>query len=104
MGYKVYITPEALDDLNSYIEYILEEKKNRQAAKSILDDFEETKKRLSLIAGNFKHVDNPILAKMGYKRLNFIRHKYFLLFRVENDTAIVDRVFHGLQDYARFLT
>ena len=45
-----------------------------------------------------KLVDNPELAKLGYRRINFKRHRYYFLYRIEGDTAIVDAMYHELQD------
>lgn len=43
MVYKVVVTKDAEEDLDSFIRYLLFEKKNEQAAQSVLDDFEDTK-------------------------------------------------------------
>ena len=32
-------------------------------------------------------------------RNNFLSHRYFMLYRIENDTVYVDKIFHELQDY-----
>ena len=37
--------------------------------------------------------------KSNQAALNFLSHDYFLLYRIEGDTAIVDNIFHELQDY-----
>lgn len=42
MAYKVVVTNDAKENMQEYIEYILYEKKNQQAAGSLLDDFEYT--------------------------------------------------------------
>ena len=42
MDYKVVVTAEAEEDLNHFIQYLLFSKKNKQAAKNVLDDFEDT--------------------------------------------------------------
>ncbi len=99
MDYKVFVTSEAEEDLNRYVQYLLFEKKNKQAAKNVLDDFEETAEKLSQVAGSLKLCDNNKLKNLGYRRINFRRHRYFLLYRIEGDTAIIDAIFHELQDY-----
>lgn len=50
MAYKVVVMPPAKRRFDMYVYYTLETLKNRQAAKSILADARETKKRLSVIA------------------------------------------------------
>ena len=43
--------------------------------------------------------DNPRLRTLGYHRINFMSHRYFMLYRIEGNTVYVDNVFHELQDY-----
>ena len=99
MDYKVVITEDAEADLDAFIGYLLSEKKNRQAATAVLDDFELTKESLKRVAVSLKLCDNPKLNVLGYRRINFLSHRYFMLYRIEGDTAVVDNIFHELQDY-----
>ncbi len=46
-----------------------------------------------------KVCDNPRLQSLGYRRINFQQHRYFMLYRIENDVVYVDDIFHELQDY-----
>ena len=85
MDYKVVVTAEAEEDLNQFIQYLLFAKKNKQAAKNVLDDFEDTIKKLKYIASSLKVCDNPRLQSLGYRRINFQQHRYFMLYRIEND-------------------
>ena len=78
---------------------VLFEKKSEQAARNLLNDFEATKTSLSNVAGSLKLCDNPKLRALGYRRINFLSHRYFMLYRIENDTVYVDNIFHELQDY-----
>ena len=99
MDYKVVVTAEAEEDLNQFIQYLLFAKKNQQAAKNVLDDFEDTIKKLKYVADSLKVCDNPRLQSLGYRRINFQQHRYFMLYRIENDVVYVDDIFHELQDY-----
>ena len=99
MGYRVVITEDAEADLERFITYLLFEKKNKQAASNVMDDFEATKENLSRVAGSLKPCDNPRLKAQGYHRINFLSHRYFMLYRIEGKTAVVDNIFHELQDY-----
>ena len=103
MDYNVVITSDAEKDLDSFIHYLLFEKKNEQAAYRVLDDFEKTKQILSVVAGSLNYCANSQLKRLGYKRLNFQHHRYFMLFRLVNNLAIVDNIFHELQDYESFI-
>ena len=104
MAYKVLITPDAEADLDRFIAYLINEKNSRQAARNVLDDFEATKQSLSLVADSLRLCDNPRLRALGYRRINFLSHRYFMLYRIEKKTVIVDAIFHGLQDYENRMT
>lgn len=99
MDYKIFITEDAEEDLDRYVRYLLFEKKNEQAAGNLLDDFEATKNSLSRVAGSLKVCDNPHLKGLGYRRINFLTHRYFMLYRIEGDAVFIDNIFHELQDY-----
>ena len=99
MDYKVVITADAEEDLDRYVRYLLFEKKNEQAASNLLDDFETTVECLKRMAGSLKFCDNPKLKEYGYKRIHFLHHRYFILFRIKDEHAIVDNIFRELQDY-----
>ena len=94
MDYKVVVTAEAEEDLNQFIQYLLFAKKNKQAAKNVLDDFEDTIKKLKYVASSLNVCDNPRLQSLGYRRINFQQHRYFMLYRIENDVVYVDDIFH----------
>lgn len=103
MGYKVVVTSDAETDLDNFISYLLLEKMNEQAARNLLNDFEETKDMLSNVASSLKDCDNPILKQLGYKKINFRKHQYFMLYRIVGDIVIIDNIFHELQDYENHL-
>ena len=99
MDYKVVVTTDAEEDLERYIRYLLVVKRNEQAAKNVLDDFEATVKSLESVAGSLKHCENPRLRNLGYRRINFLSHRYFMMYRIVENTVFVDNIFHELQDY-----
>ena len=99
MEYKVVITSDAEADLEGFIRYLLFEKRSEQTVTNLLNDFEVTKRSLSRTAGSLKLCDNPKLKALGYRRINFLSHRYFMLYRLEGMDAIVDNIFHELQDY-----
>lgn len=101
MDYKVVVTTEAEEDLERYIRYLLVVKRNEQAAKNVLDDFESTVKSLKSVAGSLKLCENPRLRKLGYRRINFLSHRYFMMYRIVEDIVFVDNIFHELQDYEK---
>lgn len=74
MAYKVVVTNDAKENMQEYIEYILYEKKNQLC-------------------------DNEKLRSLGYRRISFKFHRYFMLYRVEDTTVYIDGIFHELQDF-----
>lgn len=103
MVYKVVITEDAEADLDQFVRYLLFVKKNEQAAGNLLDDFESTKEKLENVAASLNECSNPRLKEWGYRRINFINHRYFMLYRIEDNKVIVDNIFHELQDYEKNL-
>ena len=99
MAYKVVVTSDAEADLDRFLSYLVIEKNSVSSAKNVLNDFEETKKALADVAGDLKLCDNPRLNKLGYRRINFRTHRYFMLYRIEDKKVVVDKIFHALQDY-----
>lgn len=99
MEYKVVVTADAEEDLNQYIRYLPIVKKNDQAAKNVLDDFEATIRILKTVAGSLKLCDIPRLKELQYRRINFLSHRYFMLYRIIEDIVFIDSIFHELQDY-----
>ena len=77
MGYKVVVTSDAENDLDQFIQYLLFKKKNFQAAQNVLNDFEATKKSLAQVAESLKLCENPRLQMLGYRRINFLSHRYY---------------------------
>ena len=96
--WKVLATDAVEENLSEFVQYLLFEKMSEQAANALIEDYDETLDELEKVAGSLKLVDNQRLAKLGYRRINFIRHRYYFLYRVEGDTAIVDAMYHELQD------
>ncbi len=99
MTYKVVVTSDAEEDLDNFIKYLIIEKKNIQAAENVLNDYDATIESLKYVAGSLKLCDNPRLRQMEYRRINFLNHRYFMLYRIVDQIVFVDNIFHELQDY-----
>lgn len=69
MDYKVFVAEDAEEDLDNFIRYLLLEKKNEQAARNLLEDFEITKENLTRVAGSLKDCTNPRLKNMDISGL-----------------------------------
>ncbi len=99
MDYKVVVTRDAEEDLEHFIKYLIIEKGNIQAAENVLNDYDATIKSLKYVAGSLKLCDNPRLRQLEYRRVNFLNHRYFMLYRIVDNVVFVDNIFHELQDY-----
>ena len=99
MDYKVVITSDAQEDLEQFIKYLILEKESMQAVENVLNDYDATIESLKYVAGSLKLCDNPRLRQLGYRRINFLNHRYFMLYRIVDDVVVVDNIFHELQDY-----
>lgn len=98
MAYKGIIMPSAKRRLEMYVSYTLEKLKNRQAARAILEDAKATKYCL-LRQIRDKVCDNPILKKYGYRKISFEKHRFLMVYRIQDNQVLVDGMFHELQDY-----
>ena len=99
MTYKVVVTRDAEEDLDNFIKYLIVERRNMQAAKNVLNDYDATIDSLKHVAGSLKLCENPKLRQLGYRRINFLNHRYFMLYRIVDQIVFVDNIFHELQDY-----
>lgn len=99
MDYKVVITRDAEEDLERFIKYLITEKESIQAVENVLNDYDATIESLKHVAGSLKPCDNPRLHQLEYRRINFLSHRYFMLYRIVDDVVFVDNVFYELQDY-----
>ena len=98
-SYEVIITPHALSQLNDYISYIQYTLFTDQAAENVWQDALDTSAQLELSAGSLRFCKHPKLKELGYRPIFFLRHDYVILYRVENQIAFVDAIYHQLQDY-----
>jgi hypothetical protein len=71
----------------------------KTAASAILADARETKKRLSQVADSLKICEDPLLAKYEYRKISFLKHRFMMVYRIQDGVVIVDGMFHELQDY-----
>lgn len=99
MDYKVVVTSDAEVDLDNFIKYLIIEKKNIQAAENVLNDYDAAIESLKHMAGSLKLCDNPKLHNLGYRRINFFNHRYFMLYRIVDNVVFIDNIFNELQDY-----
>lgn len=61
MDYRVLVTDDAKADLDSYVWYLVTQKRNTQAAANLLGDYDVTIDELSVVAGSLKYCENEKL-------------------------------------------
>ena len=98
-SYRVVISLAAKEDLKRCIRYLKNVKNSVQAAQNVMDDYRQTSIILSDVADSIKDPDSIILKSRGLKRINFQKHRYFMLFKVEDNKVIITNIFHELEDY-----
>lgn len=99
MVYRIVVTKDAEEDLDKFLKYLIFEKKNMQAAQNVLNDYDAAIESLKHVAGSLKLCDNSKLRQLGYRRIKFLNHRYFMMYRIVDGAVIVDNIFHELQDY-----
>ena len=101
--YKITATPDALERLNRYLQYLLFVKKSEQAYDAVLDDYFKTIDNLSRMAGSIHESFKPELKKRGLREIFFTEHDYVLLYWLDGDEAVVLYMFHTSEDYVNKL-
>lgn len=104
MVYNIIITDEANSDLDNIINYILSTFDSTQAAKNILDDYEGTKERLSLIADGLKSRTDISPAFHQLHTIRFKHHKYVAVYALHDGKVIILGILHSSQDIKSRLT
>ena len=104
MAYKVIILPPAKRNLKRYIQYTAIVLHNKEAALSIRNDALKTRERLSEIADVLPLCTDPTLAQLGYRKISFRKHEFFMIYRIEGNTVMVESMYHELQDYESAFT
>lgn len=97
--YTVNVSKETKQRLREILQYLRFRVKSEQAVQAVYDDYKKTRDKLQKLAGTMKLDDDPDVAARGYHRIHFDKHRYFLLYKIEGDTAEVAYIFHDLEDY-----
>ena len=101
MAYDVVWSFSAERDRDRIVEYLLYDLASPQAASHVLDELD---KMIVILSDNpklFALSAESRLARMGYRKYLFMR--YVVLYRVEDRTVKVGRIFHTAQNYARLV-
>lgn len=99
MEYEIFLTVQTKMHFRQIIDYLLYKLENKQAAASVMDDFDETIDKLSHVAGSLKLCDDAALRSQKYRTIHFEHHRYLMIYRIENNIVYVEGIYHDLQDY-----
>lgn len=99
MGYKVILSDFAKLQLDEILFYICMTLCNEAAARSILQDAENTMRKLAQVGDSLKICDEPELAQYGYRKMRFSSHRYIMLYTIKGKEIHIDRIYHELEDY-----
>lgn len=102
MSYKIKQTQEAENDLCRLSTYIIEEFKDKQAARKFIEDYREGMVVLEHFPFGFRGIS---IGYRGYEiRLRPFR-QYNVFFYVEKKSGqvVILRILHGLQDWRKIL-
>lgn len=84
------------DNILSYISKVL---KNPQAVENVIDDFDDTIKKLENIADSFAFCKSKRLKEMGLHKISFAKHRYLFVYRIAEAKVIIEGMYHELHDY-----
>lgn len=104
MAYNLIITPHADELLDRLVSFLLIQKQNPQAASHLLDAVSDVYDRLESNPFQFPVSRDPFLAAKNYRIAVTMGMNYVIAFKVEQSSAVVYGVFHGLENYPNKLS
>lgn len=103
MGYSVLLTPAAEDDYQEIVAYLANQLEAHKTLRNFIVGFEEALKHLESYPQMFEASRVPNLQARGYRK--FVVGKYVVLYLIqeEKQTVYIARIFHGSQNYQKYL-
>lgn len=99
MGCEVVWTDSARADVEHAVRYIAVNLDSPQAASSLVDAFDEAVDEISTFPEACPIGSHPALATRALRKK--VVRRYIILYSFDGQMAVISRVFHSLQDYAR---
>lgn len=99
MAYKLIITNRADELLERSIYHIINNFKNEQAAKHLLNEIDKLYDRMEENPFQFPDCRDPYLKSKGYKETVVSGMDYIIVFRIEEEEVRVLGIFHQLENY-----
>lgn len=98
MRYNVEISELAEEQYDNILDYLANVKRNPQAVNGVIEDFDYAIEQLEDMADAFGYCADDRLRSLGFHKLHFKTHKYLLVYRVSDNKAIIEGMYHELQD------
>ena len=103
--YKLILTEEWFDSVESCVGYILNEFGNRLAAERLMDDVENALDLLKYTAGGHSFCEGRKLYAAGVRKIHLKKYNYKILYAIiENDIVKVISLVHDKQDYQKVIS
>lgn len=99
MAYKLEISAQAEQQIDTCIRYIVDTLQNPSAAKAVLEDIACAYEQLEERAESVAFCEDPYLHAKGYRKLALKQHDYVCIYRVEKKTVYLVGFFHMLENY-----
>lgn len=99
MAYKVILTDQAGQQLDTYVGYLLNSLYSEEAAANLLARVDMAIESLSHSAESFATCADPALKAFGYRKIFLPQSRYLFLYSVSGNTVFIEGMYHELQDY-----
>lgn len=103
MAYRVLFTESAEGDRDRVVAYLVDRLGNPQAARHFLDQLDAVADCLESTPPSYPACSEGRLAAGDWRKARLQEMAYVAIFKVEGDCAVIGRIFHTRQNYARLL-
>jgi len=103
MAYKLNISKDVHNDIDSIVTYISHELKGLQAADSFLDDIEKSYRNIVDNPFMYALCNDELLHRKEYRKITI--KNYLIFYRIDEPTktVFVVRIIYSARDYANLL-
>ena len=102
-NFQIRFTPLAYEDLDEIDTYISVTLVNPQAAERLLEEMENSISQLVQFPYIGSEVDDPYLARKGYRKLVVENYLVFYLVDSDQKQVVIMRVLYGAREYRSLL-
>lgn len=103
MAYRVLFTESAEGDRDRVVAYLVDRLGNPRAARHFLDQLDAVVDCLESMPLSYPACLEGRLAAGDWRKARLQEMAYVAIFKVEGDCAVIGRIFHTRQNYARLL-